>query len=572
MFAVVSLLVVRTSRWSRDGLRALVLLRREAARRLRVRFEFQRAVAKAVDEGIYAVDAAGCITFVNAAAERILGFRASELMGRQMQRALRCSRLTDACALPDGCRVLAVMRTGESFRAMDDVFTRKDGTRFPVRYSSAPLRRGGRTIGAVVAFEDVTVERRAAERDQFLAAASEQLAGSIDFDETIARIARLALPFLGDSCTVVLLGEDGVPRCVAFEALDPALALASREALEQCQVELRGDHGVARVLRTGAPELLRVEEVAERTGSSTPGRSIGLRSSMAVPLRARGRLLGVLEFGVAHGERRFLAEELAIAEDLAARCALALDNARLHRKVRDAVRAREDTLAIVSHDLRTPLGTIAAAAELVRRTASPDEDGEPARQAAATIARVGGHMARLVGDLLDVASIDAGRLAMAGGHLAPEDLARDAAEAIRPLAEDAGVRVSVRARPAPHVEADPERLQQVLANLLSNAVKVTPRGGTVRVTYEARRGHVVFSVRDAGPGIVREHRARVFDRYWRGGAGYRGTGLGLAIAKSIVEAHGGRLWVGSRAGVGATFRFTVPTVAPGAEPAASSGA
>jgi len=563
IFAVVALLVARTSRWSRQGLRMLASVRREAARRLRARLEFQRAVAKAVDEGIYALDAAGRITFVNAAAERMLGFRSRELVGKPMQKALRCSRADATCAGPDTCRVLAVMRTGEPFRAADDLLTRKDGTRVPVRYSSAPIRRGGRTVGAVVAFQDVTVERRITERARFLAAASEQLAGSIDFDETLSSVTRLALPFLGDWCMVVLVGEDGVPRRVAVEAHDPGLASSARAMLERYPIDLEAEHGVGRVLRTGAPELIpAVDDFAGRSGTTSQTRAallrrIGLRSFLAVPLRARGRLLGVLDFGIAGAQRRFGAEELAVAEELADRCALALDNARLHRKVREAVRAREDTLAIVSHDLRTPLGTIRAAAEVVRRSAPPDEHGEPARRAAATIARVSGQMSRLVGDLLDLASIDAGRLSMAPGHLAPEDLAREAAEAVQALADEAGVRVAVAGRAAPRVDADRERIQQVLVNLLSNAIKMTPRGGTVRVSYEARRGAVVFSVRDAGPGIAHEHRGRLFDRYWRGGVGYRGTGLGLSIAKSIVEAHGGRLWVAGRSSPGATFRFTL---------------
>lgn len=565
LFTAVALLVARTSRWSREGRGSLVALRHEAAQRLRARLEVERAVAKAVDEGIYAIDAAGKITFVNAAAERMLGFRARELIGKPMQRALHCSKLDGTCGGIETCRVLGVMRTGEPFRSEDDLFTRRDGTKFPIRYSSAPIRRGGQTVGAVVAFHDITVERRASAREQFLAAASEQLACSIDFDETLARVARLALPFLGDWCMVVLAGDDGIARRVAVETYDPALAAAARGILERYPIDLEAEHGVGRVLRTGASELLpQIEDFAGQAGKTAGERAallapIGLRSFLAVPLRARGRLVGVLDFAISGVERRFGPEDLAVAEDLATRCALALDNADLHRKVREAVRAREDTLAVVSHDLRTPLATIGAAAEVVRRTASPREDGRPARAAAATIARVGGQMSRLVGDLLDLASIDAGRLAMAPGSVAPEDVARDAGEVVQALAEGAGVRVLVAAhRAQPRIEADRERIQQVLANLLSNAIKVTPRGGAVRVSFEPRRGHVVFSVRDAGPGIVREHRDRVFDRYWRGGAGYRGTGLGLSIAKSIVEAHGGRLWVGGGSGAGATFRFTIP--------------
>ena len=334
LFVAVALLVARTSRWSREGLGSLVALRHEAARRLRARLEVERAVAKAVDEGIYAIDAAGKITFVNAAAERMLGFRARELIGKPMQRALHCSKLDGTCGGIETCRVLGVMRTGEPFRSEDDLFTRRDGTKFPIRYSSAPIRRGGQTVGAVVAFHDVTVERRASAREQFLAAASEQLACSIDFDETLARVARLALPFLGDWCMVVLAGDDGIARRVAVETYDPALAAAARGMLERYPIDLEAEHGVGRVLRTGASELLpQIEDFAGQAGKTAGERAallapIGLRSFLAVPLRARGRLVGVLDFAISGVERRFGAEDLAVAEDLATRCALALDNAR----------------------------------------------------------------------------------------------------------------------------------------------------------------------------------------------------------------------------------------------------
>jgi signal transduction histidine kinase len=281
---------------------------------------------------------------------------------------------------------------------------------------------------------------------------------------------------------------------------------------------------------------------------------------MAVPLAARGRILGVLDFGVATSARRFEPEDLDVARELARRCALALDNARLYRKVQAAVRAREDTLAIVSHDLRNPLSAIRLATATLERQAPPGDGGEPVRRAAAAIVRGSERMDRLIRDLVDLASIDAGRLSIFRRRLAPRETAADAVEAIRPLASEAGVVVTLEpAPPAPCVDADAERVQQVLVNLLSNAVKVTPAGGEVRLRFRARRHDVVFSVSDAGPGIAPADQDRVFERYWRGHhAPYRGTGLGLSIARGIVEAHGGRLWVLSRPGAGATCRFTLP--------------
>jgi signal transduction histidine kinase len=470
------------------------------------------------------------------------------------------------------------METGEPFRAADDLLTRKDGTRFPVRYSSAPIVRGGEVVGAAVVFQDVTAERRSTARERFLAAATEQLADSIEWDETLARVARLALPFLGDWCMVVLVDDEGVPRPVAVETIEGAQADVAREMREHYPVDLEAEHGCGRVLRTGEPELLPdVRDFAGRSGATTRARAellarMGLRSFMAVPLSARGRILGVLDFGVSTSDRRFGPEDLGVAHELARRCALALDNARLHRKVHAAVRAREDTLAIVSHDLRNPLSAIRLATAVLDRQAPAGEAGDAVRRAAATIVRGSERMDRLIRDLVDLASMDAGRLSIFRRRLAPHEMAADAVEAIRALAGEAHVAVRLDpAAGAPCVEADAERVQQVLVNLLSNAVKVTPAGGEVRLRYRARRRGVVFSVSDAGPGIARHDQERVFERYWRGvHAPYRGTGLGLSIARGIVEAHGGRLWVSSRPGAGATFRFTLP-LAPAGQATSTPG-
>jgi PAS domain S-box-containing protein len=572
VFAVVAALVARTTGWSRAILERSIATRRDAARSLRGRLDFHRAIARAMDEGVYALDRAGRITYLNAAAERMLGYRAGELVGKPMKQALRCRRVESPCS-GNGCRVLAVMQTGEPFRAADDVLTRKDGTCFPVRYSSAPIVRTGEVVGAAVVFQDVSSERRAAARERFLAAATEQLADSIDWDETLARVARLAMPFLGDWCMVVLVDDEGVARPVAFESNDASRAEVAREMLARYPVDLEAEHGVGRVLRTGEPELLpEVQDFAGREGPTVRERAellarLGLRSFMAVPLSARGRILGVLDFGIAASDRRFGPEDLDVARELARRCALALDNARLHRKIQAAVRARENTLAIVSHDLRNPLSAIRLATAVLERQPASREGGEGVRRAAASILRGTDRMDRLIRDLVDLASIDSGRLSVFRRRLAPEEIAADAIEAIRPLASEARVAVTLEPAPgAPCVDADAERVQQVLVNLLSNAVKVTPACGEVRLRYRARRREVVFSVIDAGPGVAREHRDRVFERYWRGvHVPYRGTGLGLSIARGIVEAHGGRLWVSSRPGAGATFRFTLPAAAADAD-------
>jgi PAS domain S-box-containing protein len=564
--------VAHAAGWWRGAFFAAIDRRRATARAIRDRLEFLRAVTRAMDEGVYALDHEGHITYVNAAAERMLGYRQAEVVGRSVREAFRCRRIDGTCS-GRRCRLMQVIATGEPLRGADDLFARKDGSCFPVRYSSAPLVRGGRTVGVVVAFQDVTDERRQEQRERFLATATAELAASIDYEETLARVARLALPFLGDWAMTVLVGEDGVARRIAVETTSAAHAEIAREMLQRYPIDREADHGAGRVIRTGEPELLpEVADVAWHGGTTARERSemlrrLGLRSFIAVPLRARGRIIGALDFGVLDSERRFGEADLALALELAGRCGLAIDNARLHREARDALAAREHMLAVVSHDLRNPIGAIQLAASSIPRIADEPHRGR-AQQVSATIGRACDRMNRMVGDLVDIASIDAGLLSVQRASLCVDALVAESVEAARAAADDAEVDLGW----APSDErvsalGDHDRLQQVLANLLSNAIKVTPPGGRVWVRHRRRRENVLLSVSDTGPGIPRDQQARIFSAYERGaGVGYRGTGLGLSIARGIVEAHGGRLWVLSRPGRGATFRFTIPSARAAAEP------
>ncbi len=232
-----------------------------------------------------------------------------------------------------------------------------------------------------------------------------------------------------------------------------------------------------------------------------------------------------------------------------------------------AVRARDEVLGIVAHDLRSPLNTITTQLELIRRRGSHVEAvGAPlTRLRQATL-----QMDRLIHDLLDVARLDAGQgLAMELDCVEPRALLEAALEAKRERAEEAGLTLAI-ASPGPGPNGEPSaqvwgdfvRLLQVFDNLLGNAIKFTPSGGTVVVRAVEDPGEVVFSVTDTGAGISASHLPHLFDRFWQEDArDRRGAGLGLAIVKGIVEALGGRIWVETALGIGTSFYFTVSLAA-----------
>jgi signal transduction histidine kinase len=240
-----------------------------------------------------------------------------------------------------------------------------------------------------------------------------------------------------------------------------------------------------------------------------------------------------------------------------------------------ALTSREDIMAMVSHDLRSLLGGIALCAELLKLGNSTNEGSAASvDKYAGQIQRFTARMNRLVGDLMDVASIEAGKLGLTRAPRNPALLLRDAMDAFEPATSAMGITFTSDSSVSGCVsELDHERILQVLTNLVGNALKFTPRGGTISIKLERRGDDVCFAVADTGTGIAPDVMAHVFDRYYQSSAGdRRGLGLGLFIAKSIVEGHGGKIWVESEPGTGSTFYFTLPVCSAQASVAPAEGA
>ncbi len=238
-----------------------------------------------------------------------------------------------------------------------------------------------------------------------------------------------------------------------------------------------------------------------------------------------------------------------------------LESEREARAVAEAaVRARDDVLRVVSHDLGNSLSAVLVTTTLLLRTLPKEGSDGDVRARVASIRQLTEQMQRLRQDLLDVASIEAGRLSVEPDWHAPLDLLEVTREHFSPVAEERGIHLRVDAQDGlPPVVADRERVLQVLANLVGNALKFTPAGGRIELTAERAPEGVRISVADTGPGIAPDHLPHVFDRFWKTAGGNRhGAGLGLAICRGIVEAHGGSIRADSVPGEGSTFSFTLP--------------
>ena len=253
------------------------------------------------------------------------------------------------------------------------------------------------------------------------------------------------------------------------------------------------------------------------------------------------------------------ASSLEAADELRRR-AIEVDIARRFLSEQRAVRARDDLLAVVSHDLRGPLSGVVLQTEVMLHLArgGDDEGASLLRSSAERIRRSAGHMKALTDDLLDLASIEAHRFALRLKSVESRELVEEALLAASPLAEAKRLTLAVELIDMPRLEADPERIFRVLSNLLGNAIKFTPEGGTITIRTERRGDDLSIAVADTGPGIAADQLPHVFERYWKAhSTSQPGSGLGLYIARGIVEAHGGKIWAESSAG-GARFTFTLP--------------
>ena len=225
----------------------------------------------------------------------------------------------------------------------------------------------------------------------------------------------------------------------------------------------------------------------------------------------------------------------------------------------DALATRDEFLGVVSHDLRSLLNSIVGSATLIATGVTQDNHVQQVLLHSQRIQRSGGRMNRLIGDLVDIASIEAGRLAVTSEMTDPEQVVTEAVETFQ--AEASAREISLAAEivpPLPTAAFDPARILQVLTNLLSNAIKFTPAHGQIVVRLERSGEELRFAVRDTGAGIPPDQLEAVFGRFLQVTADRRGLGLGLYISKAIVQGHGGRIWAESRVGEGSTFCFTLP--------------
>jgi PAS domain S-box-containing protein len=535
---------------------------------------------RSIGDAVIATDGAGRITLMNGIAEALTGWSEPEACGRPLSEVFRIINEQTREVVPSP--VARVLETGGIVGlANHTMLLARDGREIPIDDSGAPIRASDSAIeGVVLVFRDVSDRKREESRRAFVVDATAALGESLDYELTVARVARLAVPLLADWCAVDLVVEgERLPKRLAVAHVDPTKVELAKELDAKYPPRPDAPTGVPHVLRTGRAELYaRIPDELLIAGCVDAehlriARELRLRSAMIVPLATGARVLGAMSFVFAESDRSYTEEDLHFAEELGGRCANAIENARLYSSAQNARRtadvanrAKDEFLAVVSHELRTPLNAIMGWAKLL----SAQGFDERRRQGAIeTIERNAIAMAQLIEDLLDMSRVISGKMRLEVQHVDFSAVIKAAIESVRPAAAAKGVNIApVLDGMAPAILGDPTRLQQVVWNLLSNAVKFTPKGGTVDVVLRRVASSLELVVADTGKGIAATFLPNVFDAFRQEDASPSrtrgGLGLGLAITRQLVELHGGRVTCDSEGeGRGATFTVSLPISAVG---------
>lgn len=499
-------------------------------------------------DGYYVLDQDLRYVFMNEAAQRFLPVKKEELIGKKIDDVY-----PQVFTTTTGKAILKALKTG-NVQQLEAYYTSANmwllNTVFPLRE------------GLAIQVHDISIRKANENNLLFLAKASNILSSSLNYKETITEVVKLAVTTIADWCVVDLVRGKNDLDLLSIMHKDPKkIKLAQKIRKEFPPNESSASR---RVLRTGTSEIYPIitQELIDASIDNKRYKQliqkIGFNSVMIVPFFSKKKPLGVLTFVTSETERQYTPTDLTMAEDLANRISVAIENAKLYEEAQNAVRLRNEFISIASHELKTPVTSVKAYAQMLQRKFMKIGDANSSENLRKMDEQLN-KLSLLINDLLDVTKIEAGKLLLHEDFYDFDELILETVESIQHTIEQ---KIKVLGQTGRKVYGDKERTSQVLINFLSNAAKYSPGSKKIEVILKYGKDTVEVNVRDFGLGITKEKHSKVFERFYRAsgpkGETFSGLGLGLYISKEIITRQRGKIWVASEVGKGSTFSFSLP--------------
>lgn len=536
-------------------------------RELRESEEAYRTVANFTYDWEYWLTPEGKFRYVSPSCERHTGYRAHEFQ-QDPDLMLRIIHSDDRAQF--GTHITSITNVTINTKAPTEhhadfrILTKNGEERWFEHVCQPVFNEDHIYLGQRATNRDITERQKRVSDIRFLSKASQVLTESLETGDTLRKIATLAISEISDGCIVRVLKDDGSLEDQVIVHTDPKKEQNLRNLLNSFQSKglmppdtRESLKKQAVIVRENFQDAIRADFQLDDFENSELA-NLGKFSTALIPLIGHGRTLGMLRlFSNELSKKKLKESDIPFFESFGNRTALSIENARLYAETKRAVRVREEILAIVSHDLRSPLTNIQMAGQLLPKLTN---DLPKIVSFSEKILKSSAQMKRMIEDLMDFAKIQEGALSIEKKMEKPNEVLEMVFDMIKSEADQKGINFSLDANPdLPLIQFDKHRIAQALLNLVGNAVKFTETGGRVQLSAMKSDGGVKFSVTDTGPGISKVDLPKIFDRYWQAKRSKTSSaGLGLAITKGIIEAHESKVWVESELGVGSTFSFMLP--------------
>ncbi|HLL61201.1 MAG TPA: PAS domain S-box protein [Candidatus Nitrosocosmicus sp.] len=418
-------------------------------------------------------------------------------------------------------------------------------------------------INALVGtFRNITNRKVIEARDKFLAEVSNLLGKTINYEETLKSLWKLIVPYMADYCRIVVLDENKKIKEIAVNHLHQNKIQLVKDLYEEYK-ENTTTSGVGHILMTGKSEIMS-KLTQDNLKNASPAilkiiKKLNLQSYMGVPMKIGSNVIGVITFSSTNVDRIYTKEDLAVAEELANRAALAIENARLYSEAQKAIKLRDEFISVASHELKTPVTSLKLYEQVISQTLSKEGHTELLRYIHKMDDQIN-KLNILIGDLLDISKIVNGKLEFNFDKFDLNETILEAVDTLQPSSKNH--KLIIEGKIKKRVYGDKYRIYQVITNLLTNAIKYSPNADKVIIKLVTEKNFAEVTVKDFGIGIEKQHFQHLFEQFYRVSSTkektFPGLGMGLYIVKQIIDRHHGQMNVVSNKGKGSEFSFKIP--------------